>query len=58
MQEMRNLNCSSVEAGGILVFSLAILKTCSTARSKRVKKAVGRLRVFKLNVGEVCRCFG
>lgn len=28
MQEMRNLNCSSVEAGGILVFSLAILKTC------------------------------
>lgn len=35
MQEMRNLNCSSVEAGGILVFLLAILKRVESEDAER-----------------------
>lgn len=54
MQEIRNLNCSSVEAGGILALLAAILKPFSTA--KRGEK--GRGKVEKFSDEMVCMSSG
>ena len=50
MQEIRNLNCSSTVAGGILVFLLAILNRVEVEKEER--RSCGLVR------GEARLCFG